>query len=275
VDRVPGVGPLARPGDAGPLEDATGRGVRVAVVDSGWDRGWADPRVLAGLCLLSGADAAPGEVDGDGIGHGTACADLLLRVAPEAEILPVRVFGDRLTTSPAVLAAAIRRAVDAGAAVLSLSLGTRGTAGVRTLYAACEYARRRGAVVVAANARHGFSSPAIFENTLGVGLLRGNNAFRLEYRAGDAVECLANGVHSGVRWLHGERRLVQGTSFAAPVVAGLVARLRERDPAAGLDDVRRWLSAEEAPACPRSASLSAPPRPVPELDGTRGDVRVA
>jgi subtilisin len=238
------------PADPGPLEGATGRGVRVGVVDSGWDRTQPEPRVLAGhgILALNGPGGAPRTGDDhDRFGHGTACADLVLRVAPGVEIVPVRVFDARLETSPGVLAAAIRWAVDAGCQVLNLSLGTCEQEGVRTLYAACEYARRRGVVVVAAAHEEGLSSaPAIFDNALSVGAMRGSDSARVVFRPGDAVECLAHAAHTYVRWLGSDRVVVTGTSYAAPIVTGTVARLRERHPHADLDAVRALLAAHAA-----------------------------
>jgi subtilisin family serine protease len=220
--------------------------VRVGVVDSGWDRTQPEPRVLAGTGLpgLNG----PGGVthtgdDHDRFGHGTACADLVLRVAPGVEIVPVRVFDAQLETSPGVLAAAIRWAVDAGCHVLNLSLGTCKEKGLRTLYAACEYARRRGVVVVAAAHAEGLSSaPAVFDNVLSVGAMRGCDSARVVFRPGDVVECLAHGMHTYVRSLGGKRVVVAGTSYAAPIVTGVVARLRERHPHADLDAIRALLA---------------------------------
>lgn len=253
---------MTAPESADPLEGATGRGVRVGVVDSGWDRGQPHPRVLSGMGIL-GIDGPGGTLrlgdDHDRIGHGTAVADLVLRTAPEAEVVPVRVFDTHLETSPAVLAAGIRWAADAGVHVLNLSLGTREDAGVRTLYAACEYARRRGVVVVAACAQDGVSSPAIFDNAISVGVLPGNSTSRVIYRQGEAVECLANPVHAEVLWRDGARVVVSGTSFAAPIVAGTVARLRELHPGADLDAVRAILARHRAP--PAATSVDRPAEP--------------
>ncbi|MBW3570733.1 MAG: S8 family serine peptidase [Gemmatimonadetes bacterium] len=239
--------PIAVPGwDGDALAGATGRGVRVGVIDSGWDRAQPEPRVRPGIAILRldgpGGARRAGD-DGDRFGHGTACADLVLRVAPDAEVVPVRVFNDALETSPGVLAAAIRWSVDAGLQVLNLSLGTCDPAGLPALYAACEYARRRRVVVVAAaHAEHGASAPAVFDNVLSVGALAGNNRFRVVYRPGEAVECLAHAIHTDVRWLGGERVLVAGTSYAAPIVTGAVARMRELHPEADLAAVRALLA---------------------------------
>ena len=97
------------------LGGATGKGIRIAVIDSGWDRTRDDPRVLPGIGLVDPEDDLAmlrTDDDHDRVGLGTACIDLILRIAPEATVTPVRVFGNDLETSPGTLHAAIVWAVE-------------------------------------------------------------------------------------------------------------------------------------------------------------------
>ena len=108
------------------IGDASGRGVRVAVIDSGRAPDRQDSRILPGIGLVDGGyglDLCPSQDDHDRIGHGSACIDIILALAPAVEILPIRVFGARLESSPEVIVEAIDRALEAGAQVLNLSLG--------------------------------------------------------------------------------------------------------------------------------------------------------
>ena len=57
-------------------------------------------------------------------GHGTACAAIIRGAAPRAEIMSVRVLGDRLTGKGFVFAEGLRWAVAHGARVINLSLST-------------------------------------------------------------------------------------------------------------------------------------------------------
>ncbi|HEX8904708.1 MAG TPA: S8 family serine peptidase, partial [Longimicrobiaceae bacterium] len=123
----------------------------MAVVDSGWERESGDPRVLPGLAI----DRAAGKLrvtaaDDDRTGHGTGVTRQVLAIAPEASVVPVRVFGETLETSPEVIVAALDHAVEQRVDVVNLSLGTTREDALRPLYAACERARRAGAIVVAA-----------------------------------------------------------------------------------------------------------------------------
>ena len=228
------------------LGGATGRGIRVAVLDSGWDRSIGDPRVLPGVGFVDPDDdfaLAHNDDDQDVLGHGTACADVILGVAPDARIVPVKVFGKVLETSPGTLHAALLWAIEADVQVINVSLGTRLEGTLHPLYAACEKARRAGIIVVAAGHNaNDWSYPAIFENVIGVSAARFDSPYHFRYRAEHAMECEAWGVDRPVRWIGGERVVKHGTSFAAPNVAGIVALILESHPHATLENVRDMLS---------------------------------
>jgi subtilisin len=231
---------------AGELGGATGQGIRVAVIDSGWDRGLAEPRVLPGVGFVDPDDdfaLARNDDDADVLGHGTACADLVLRIAPDARVIPVKVFGKVLETSPGTLHAALMWALEAGVQVINVSLGTRLEGTLHPLYAACEKARRAGIIIVAAGHNaNDWSYPAIFENVIGVSAARFESPFHFRYRPNHAMEVEGWGVEQPVLWVGGSRLIKHGTSFAAPNVAGIVALIKERHPEATLDDVREMLA---------------------------------
>ena len=219
--------------------------MRVAVIDSGRDPEWHHPGILPGIGLV-----APGETiehcvsddDRDRLGHGTACCDILLSVAPEVEILPLRVFGSAFETSPESLGVAIKLAAERGCHLINLSLGTLREDVAMPLYAICEDAREQGVLVVAAvQFGRGTSFPAAFDNVLGVQAGRFANIFDFELRPGRAAEIIAHGDRE-VRWLDGQRRRIYGSSFAAPHVTGLVALFRERHPDLDLETTRELLT---------------------------------
>ena len=85
----------------------TGRGVRIAVIDSGiHGRHPHVGSVAAGVSI----DDAGGIHDGtdDRLGHGTAVAAAIREKAPDASLIPIRVFDRTLSTTAVALAAAIR-----------------------------------------------------------------------------------------------------------------------------------------------------------------------
>lgn len=233
------------------LHCATGHGVRVAVLDSGWDRGQHDSRVLEGVSFadseryLVHSHAAD---DHDRVGHGTACASLILQVASEAAVVPVRIFGQTLETSPAALLAAIHWAVEAKVQIVNMSLGTTLREALWPLYVSCERARRAGIIMVAAGRSAGTRSyPASFANVIGVSAARFDSPYDYRYRPGHAFECEAWGLERPVRLLRGERRLTTGASLAAANMSGIVAIILERYPGATLEQLRGLLKSFAMP----------------------------
>ena len=225
----------------------TGKGILVGVIDSGWDRACDDPRVLPGVGLVDPGDdlaMVRSDDDHDRVGHGTACIHQILRIAPDARVVPIRVFGNGLETSPGTLQAGILYAIERGVNVVNLSLGTTLEGTLHPLYAACEKARRQGIIVVAAGHNSSdWSYPAIFENVIGVSAGRFGSAYDYRYHLGDeALECQAWGVEQPVIWLGGSEQVKHGTSFAAPNITGIVSLLLERHPGATLEQVRKLLA---------------------------------
>ncbi len=231
------------------LAGATGRGVRVAVVDSGCDAAWGDPRIRKGIGLTDphdGLEVARSQDDRDRIGHGTACTDIILGIAPDVEILPVRVFGSRLETSPEVIVAALEWAIEERVTIVNLSLGSLLDRALRPFYRVCERARKAGILVVSAvHLGEGWSYPAVFENTLGVTAGRFANIFDFEYFPGEGAEFRAQ-MERQVRWLE-QRRRVRGSSFAAPHISALAALFLERFPGSDLDKIRELLARHALP----------------------------
>ncbi|MBD0319633.1 MAG: S8 family serine peptidase [Gemmatimonadetes bacterium] len=234
-----------------PLGDATGRGVRVGVIDTGWDRTLADPRVLPGVGLVDPADdfalLATAD-DHDRLGHGTACADLVLRLAPEASIVPIRVFGGQLETSPATLRAGIEWAAERRIPLVNLSLGTVLEEERVPLLDACRRALAAGTLIVAAAPNNGVAAyPAIFDEVIGVDADAFDSPWHFRHRPGAAIECTASGRDLRLRWRGGTEEVMSGTSFAAPHITGIVALILQRHPGATLAQVRAMLATVAIP----------------------------
>lgn len=119
--------------------------VRVAVVDSGLvpSHPHVGGAVDTGVSLVAGVDDTL-----DRIGHGTAVAAAIREKAPEAELVPVKVFDRALRTDADTLARAIAWAADAGCVLINLSLGTANAEHREMLDAAVIDAAARGATVI-------------------------------------------------------------------------------------------------------------------------------
>ena len=136
------------------LREQTGRGVRIAIVDSGVHA--AHPHVggvAAGVAI--GEDGALSGDFTDRLGHGTAVAAAIREKAPDAEIVAVKVFWRSLATDVRSIEAAFDAALAHGAQVINVSLGTADMQHRDRLAAAVARAGAGGAIVVAADEDRG------------------------------------------------------------------------------------------------------------------------
>jgi len=248
-DELPG----ANPGD----------GMVVAVIDSGVDA--AHPslvgRVLDGTSVVN-----PGETGtATPKFHGTAVSSLIVGdpsapvpgVAPGAMILPIDV-GDESQFDEADIAQGIYWAVDNGADVISISLGSTcarlGLIGLKyncpsALEPALDYANAADVVVVASAGNNGNGAdwcpgptnvdlyPAVYDTVISVGGSdRNGDQWSCSSDRPD-VDVLAPSQFVLVAEPNGNYGISSGTSFSAPLVAGLIAVLRSGDPSLNTNDI--------------------------------------
>jgi subtilisin family serine protease len=210
----------------------TGRGVRVAVVDSGVNA----HRQLNGA-VHAGLDLVRGGGDGrlDCIGRGTALASLiaarpargLAGLAPEAEIVPVRVTEGATTMSPhdrelppGRLAAGIRWAADAGIPVIDVGVVTAHSS---ELESAVAHAVAKGSVVVAPVGENQLVFPAAYPGVIGVGAIdrQGNRG----KSAAEHVDLYAPGLNVVVAARDTDHFLWGGGADAAAAIVSATAAL--------------------------------------------------
>jgi thermitase len=214
-----------------------GGGIKVAVIDSGID---LQHPIFAGKLSAStefwdyvGNDATPqDESGGNGYGHGTAVAGIILQVAPRATILPIRVLRTDGTANTSDVVAAIGRAVNKGANIINLSLGTGGYD--QSLMDICTWANTQGVRIIAAAGNNGqlnnIDSPALFswssstyQMTIGVGSVNANDQRSSFSSYGDNVYTFAPGENIWSAYPGNKSANFTGTSFATPIVSGSIA----------------------------------------------------
>lgn len=213
---------------------ATGRGVRVLVADSGVD---AAHECFAGRAIPCwqvdrAARAVKKTTLGDAWGHGTAVAGTIVKYAPEAEVESVRVLGPDQRGNTANVLAALRWAIDRGFDIINCSFGTRSPQFLSQYKDVVDLAFCRNVLLVAACSNLDFRQreyPGSFPTVLTTdfGSLEG---LAIQRRRGHLVEFVACGASVRVPWKGGEYRKCVGSSFAAPHLAALVARMRELEP---------------------------------------------
>ncbi len=236
---------MARIGVETGWQVGAGAGVHVAILDTGVSR----VEDLEGIKLAEGMSFVSGvRSSQDDHGHGTHVAGTVAQatnngrgvagVAPGVTVVPYKVLSARGIGGSDRIAAAVDHAADQGVAVINLSLG-----GVhsRVLHKAVEEAAARGVIVVAAagnTGRKGVSCPGHAEHVLGVSAV-GPTDKKASYTSyGPGVDLAAPGgdlklgkdagvIQDTIDGQGGHAyRPFQGTSMAAPHVAGSAAVLR-------------------------------------------------
>ena len=272
-----------------------GAGVVVAVIDTGVDtahpdlvdRIWTNPRENCTNNLDDDGNGLVNDCRGWDFGsrdnnpapdtgapssaHGTHVAGLVaasrnsvggVGVAPEARIMPIKVTDGLGNAGTGELTAAIRYAVDAGANIINVSMGTGfgpTRAQMSVLESAIAYAKSKGVLVVAAAGNSGRDMsasdtwPASFaryhDNVLAVGATWNDDtraAFSnfglpsgtMVYAPGVAIVSSLPGSTWGT---------MSGTSMASPIAAGVAALVMSAGRATGAGNVRALLVGSASP----------------------------
>lgn len=215
---------------------STGRGVRVCVVDSGVERDHPEVGPVDGSWVVVADEAGGGfrvepTETGDTCGHGTACAGIVRRLAPDCELHSVRVLGERFSGTGDVLLAGLRWAVREGFDVVNLSLSTTRDRFAPELHALADEAYFAGtALVASAHNTPVESFPWRFSSVLSVGSHQEDDRDLHLYNPRPPVEFFAPGQNIPVAWLGGRTIRSTGNSFATPHVAGVCARILAKHP---------------------------------------------
>ncbi|MEB3222700.1 MAG: S8 family peptidase [Candidatus Sericytochromatia bacterium] len=217
----------------------------VAIVDTGIDYNHPD---LTGR-VIKGRDFANNDDDPmDGHSHGTHCAGIagasaangigIAGVAPGVTLMAVKVLSDSGSGSTDAVCGGIVWAADHGADVISLSLG--GPGGKDAKQAAVDYARAKGAVVVAAMGNNGANVavyPGASKGAIGVGATTADDTRATFSNFGNWIAVGAPGHQILSTVPDGGYATFSGTSMATPHVAGLAGLVRSASPDLGPDAV--------------------------------------
>ncbi len=217
---------------------STGKGVRVAVIDSGIE---ADhPAVggtVAGSVIVEYDPHSKAQVriveepSHDLFGHGTACAGIIHSLAPEAELYSIRVLGRDLTGKAMQFAGGLRWAIEHDMHVVNLSLSTSKQEFYGLFHELADKAYFKNILLVSAvNNVFEASYPSLYSSVLSVAATADAEPFTYYYNPAPPVEFGAPGIGVRVAWLKGSYITSTGNSFAAPYMAGLAALVHAKHP---------------------------------------------
>ncbi|MFP3965602.1 S8 family serine peptidase [Actinomadura fulvescens] len=229
-------------------EHATGRGVRVAVIDSGADARNPQLKFAPTIDVTKTGKA-------DCVGHGTEVAaiigakkghSLFVGVAPDATIIPIKYAASATKNEDGLLIKGVRAAINARADIINISSETHGNN--PQLRAVINEALSRDIVVVAAAGnidpeRKGRPTPAFpaqYPGVISVGAFGQDGQVTQFSNAQTRVSVIAPGkdiitiAPDGGYIVKGE-----GTSFAAPFVAGVAALVKQAHPKLTAAQIKR------------------------------------
>ncbi len=147
-----------------------------------------------------------------------------------AQLLAVRVLDDSGNGNTSNLASGIRWAADRGCRVINMSLGS--SSAPTPLVEACRYAADRNVLLVAASGNEGSASvnyPAALAECIAVGSLSSGSRLSTFSNRGPEQELVAPGEEIASAVPGGNYGLADGTSMAAPQVAGAAALVLSLD----------------------------------------------
>ncbi|MFC4076896.1 S8 family peptidase [Salinithrix halophila] len=227
-----------------------GRGVRVAVIDTGIANDHAAIRdnYKGGVNILS-----PMFTPYDYNGHGTHVAGTIagrseeqgvIGMAPRAHLYAVKAFNRKGSANLSDLLSAINWCIENRMQVINMSFGMPKVSD--TLRQAINTAYRKGIIMVAAAGNQGASGnidyPARFTETIGVTATDKSNKIATFSNTGPGVDLAAPGDKVSSAWLNGTTREMSGTSMAVPHAAGAVALLLYLQPDLTPDQVRQLIT---------------------------------
>jgi hypothetical protein len=215
-------------------EAAGGRGAVVAVLDTPvYSDVLQRPESITQVDFMGYAME-----EGQRSGHGTAVASIIAGaaggvagVAPAASLLSLPVMAADGTGDTYTVAKGIVEAVNRGAAVVNLCLGSQGDCFL--LEEAVRYAQERGVVVVASVGNDGVEGvryPAAYEGAVAVSAVDASEQTLSFANRGEAVDIAAPGLDVAAAGLDGGVIGFSGTSAATPFVSGAIAALMSREP---------------------------------------------
>ncbi|MDD5656295.1 MAG: S8 family peptidase [Elusimicrobia bacterium] len=223
---------IARVNAAAAWDKTMGRGVKVAVIDTGIDNSHPDlaPNVKGGFNALEGADPAKFQ---DDQGHGSHVAGTIaaikdgkgvVGVAPQADLYAVKVLDSEGGGNYSTIIAGIEWCVKNGMQVANMSLGA--SEGTPALQEAIVKAQKAGLVILAAAGNDSggpVGYPAAYPETIAVTASDNKDRFAYFSSKGPQTDFIAPGQDVKSVKMGGGYVSHSGTSMATPHMSGLAA----------------------------------------------------
>lgn len=228
-------------------DQAQGSGVTIAVLDTGVDSAHLDlaPRLVAGWNFFNNtSDTSDAYNHGTGVA-GSAAAAMnnaigVAGVSGQTKIMPIRISDASGYGSWSAMAQGLTYAADRGVRVANISFSSAATSS--SVLSAAQYMKNKGGLVFVSAGNTGATSTASPTTSMIVVGATDSNDARSSYSTYGSVLSLAapgNGIYTTTKG--GGYVSENGTSFAAPVAAGVAALVMSANPALSSSQVENIL----------------------------------
>lgn len=218
-------------------KETEGEGITVVVIDTGYPgtKGKPHPDLANNALIIPSKSFVNGEDVYDlKQGHGTACAGVIaaenneigyVGYAPKAKIISIKALGNNGSGSLSAIENALEYAISLKPDIVSMSLGAKiGSSRMHRLVKTLD-SMNIPVVVAAGNggAAEGVLYPAKYEEVFAIGAYDSNGKVANFSAVGPEVDFCFPGVSVTTTYLNGGYAKLNGTSFACPACAGVLA----------------------------------------------------
>ncbi|MCF6410094.1 S8 family peptidase [Pseudalkalibacillus salsuginis] len=229
----------------------TGKGIKIAVMDTGIDQSHPDLKVAGGTSFIN-EESHYNDLNG----HGTHVAGIIsaeqntigtLGVAPEASVYAVKVLDKDGNGSQASVISGLEWAIKNDIDIINLSLTSpQGSYALKTMM---DHVYEKGILIVAASGNgtqhtSGLDNvhyPARYDSVIAVGSINKDKKRSSFTRYGPTLELSAPGHEIISSFIGGKYTVNSGTSMAAPHVAGALALYMEKYPLKPNKEIRKLI----------------------------------
>ena len=238
----------------------TGKGARVAVVDTGI---CAEHDVFKDIDIAEGANICAyldknefkyADIS-DLQGHGTAVTSVISQIATGATIIPLKIYDEssKYSLTASSILAAMQYAISYDVDVINFSAGFANPSSelIQMAQKLTDELYEKGTIIVSATGNRGDGDnraeyPASCDGVIGVGAVRksGDTYIRAPFStANESIFITAPGYGIWCADISGNDVYVQkdGTSFSAPIVAAMAAGTKQLKPETDTEQFKEWL----------------------------------
>lgn len=223
-------------------KETQGEDITIVIIDTGYPgtKGKPHPDLANNALILPSKSFVNGEDVYDTTqGHGTACAGVIaaenneigyVGYAPKAKVISVKALSNSGSGSLSAIENALEYAISLKPDIVSMSLGA--AVGSTRMHRLVKKLDDMGIPVVVAagngGARQGVLYPAKYEEVFAIGAYDSNGKVAKFSAVGPEVDFCFPGVNVTTTFLNGGYAKLNGTSFACPACAGVLALIMSK-----------------------------------------------